>query len=352
MARRLRGGVVGCGFFAVNHLHAWADLPDCEIVAVCDRDPARADQARARFAVPRAYDDARAMLASEQLDFVDIVTTVDSHRTLIELCAEHRVPAICQKPFARDTADGEAMVRAAAAADIPLLVHENFRWQAPMRTIRRLLDDGAVGRVHFGRLSFRHAYDIYAGQPYLATERRLALVDVGVHVLDLARFFLGEVTRIYCRATRVNPRVAGEDSATLLLDHDAGATSVVDLCFFSKLDPDPFPQTLVHIEGDGGTLTLDAGYRLTVIGRGGRKVRDVEPAVPAWGAKPWHVIQDSVRNIQAHWLDCLRGKATPGPSGADNLRTLDLVFKAYDSAESGHAIAVDHPPGDIRGEAT
>jgi len=220
-------------------------------------------------------------------------------------------------------------------------VHENFRWQAPMLAVRRVLDERVIGHPSFARISFRHGFDIYANQPYLATETRLALVDVGVHVLDLARFFLGEVTRLYCRNRRLNPRVAGEDCSTLLLDHASGAVSVVDIGFYSKLDPDPFPQTLVHIEGDRGTLTLDTGYRLTLISPNGRKVSDVEPAVPRWREKPWHVVQDSVRNTQAHWIDCLRGGAEPKPSGADNLRTLDLVFKAYDSAASGHAIAIN-----------
>lgn len=339
-SRPLRGGVIGCGFFAANHLNAWREISGVEIAAVCDRDPARAEQARARFAVPRAYTDAARMLDAESLDFVDVVTTVETHRPLVELCASRRVPVICQKPFALDLADGRAMVERCREAGVPLMVHENFRWQKPMLALRKALDDGAVGRPSFARISFRHRFDIYANQPYLATATRLALVDVGVHVLDLARFFLGEVTRLYCRNRRLNPRVAGEDCATLLLDHADDAVSVVDIGFYSKLDPDPFPQTLVTIEGDRGTLVLDAGYRLAVIGPRGREVRDVEPAVPRWGEKPWHAVQDSVRNTQAHWIDCLRSGAEPKPSGADNLRTLDLVFKAYDSAASGQALAI------------
>jgi len=339
-ARALRGGVIGCGFFAANHLNAWREIDGVEIVAVCDRDPTRAEQARARFSVPRAYSDAADMIAAEPLDFVDVVTTVETHRALVELCAKHRVPVICQKPFALDLADARAMVERCREADVPLMVHENFRWQVPMLAVRKALDEGTVGRPSFARISFRHRFDIYANQPYLATEKRLALVDVGVHVFDLARFFLGEVTRLYCRNRRLNPRVAGEDSATLLLDHADDAVSIVDIGFYSRLDPDPFPQTLVHIEGDRGTLSLDAGYRLTVIGPQGCDVHDVEPEVPRWGEKPWHAVQDSVRSTQAHWIDCLRSGAEPRPSGADNLRTLDLVFKAYDSAASGQAIAI------------
>jgi predicted dehydrogenase len=152
---------------------------------------------------------------------------------------------------------------------------------------------------------------------------------------------MGEATRVYCRTQRLNPGVAGEDAATIVLDHDSGAVTVVEISFFAKLDPDPFPQTLVRIEGDAGTLDLAEGYRLTTVCGGRSDARSVEPPVPAWGERPWHGIQSSVYNIQAHWLDCLATGAEPRPSGADNLRTLDLVFKAYESAESGRAVPVE-----------
>lgn len=294
----------------------------------------------ARMGGAPVYADAAVMLERESLDFIDIVTTVESHRRLVELAASAGIPIICQKPFALDIGDAEAMVTAAARASVPLMVHENFRWQRPMLEIAKELHEGAVGRPHFARIAFRHGFDIYRTQPYLAAERRLAIVDVGVHVLDLARRFMGEVTRLYCRTQRLNPAVRGEDAATMVLDHANGATSVVDISFFSKLDPDPFPQTLVEIEGDAGTVRLQEGYKL-VVARGGQcSVRSVEPAVPAFGERPWHVIQDSVKNIQAHWLECLKGGNPPSPSGADNLRTLDLVFAAYQSAERAQAVAI------------
>ena len=80
----MRGAVIGCGFFAQNHLNAWRDL-GATIVAVCDIDAVRAAETAARHGIARHYTDAEAMLATEQPDFVDIVTTVDTHRPLVEL---------------------------------------------------------------------------------------------------------------------------------------------------------------------------------------------------------------------------------------------------------------------------
>jgi predicted dehydrogenase len=336
----LRGVLVGCGFFAANHLHAWSDLEDVEIVAVCDRDVEKAEAAAARFGVPRSYRDAGGMLRAEKPDFVDIATTAQSHRELVELAAAESAPAICQKPFALDLADAEAMVEACARAGVPLMVHENFRWQSPLVAVRRALDRGAIGTPTYARIQFRHAYDIYMSQPYLLTEKRLAIMDLGIHLLDLARFFLGEATRLFCRTQRIDRRVAGEDSVAIVLDHEGGAVSLVDFSFATRLVPDPFPQTILRIEGDKGTIELDQGYRLTVSTPGHRDTSDVEPAVPRWGARPWHVIQESVLDIQRHWLDCLRTGGEPATSGRDNLRTLDLVIKAYESAETGRALTV------------
>lgn len=329
----LKGGIIGCGFFAANHLAAWQLLDGVEIVAVCDRD-----RAKAKWDGARSYTDAAAMLASEKLDFVDIITTADSHRPLVELAATHRVPVICQKPFAPSLEDARAMVAACAAAGVPLMVHENFRWQSPLMAVKRVLESGKIGEVTFARISFRHAFDIYTNQPYLRTEPRLAIMDLGIHLLDLARYFMGEATRLHCRAQRVNPTVAGEDCVTIMLDHESGAASLVDFSFFTKLEPDPFPQTLVRIEGSKGTVELLAGYRLKVSGSGWSREIGVEPEVPPFGAKPWHNIQESVVNIQRHWVECLRHGRQPATSGADNLETLALVFKAYESAATGRAL--------------
>lgn len=329
----LKGGVIGCGFFAANHLAAWQLLDGVEVVAVCDRDPAKAKWDRAR-----SYTDAAEMLAAEKLDFVDIITTADSHRELVELAAAHGVAAICQKPFARDMADARAMVEACEQAGVPLMVHENFRWQSPLMAVEQVLASGEIGDATFARIQFRHGYDIYANQPYLKTEQHLAIMDLGIHLLDLARYLLGEVTRLHCRTQRVNPEVAGEDCVTIILDHQNGAVSLVDFSFYTSLQPDPFPQTLVRIEGTKGTVELLQGYRLKVSGTGWHREEHVEPDLPSFGAKPWHNIQESVVNIQRHWIDCLKTGRQPATSGADNLATLDLVFKAYESARTGRAL--------------
>ncbi|MCW0000204.1 Gfo/Idh/MocA family oxidoreductase [Pararhizobium sp. YC-54] len=330
----LKGALIGCGFFAVNQMHGWKDVKGASIVAICDRDPERLKIVGDQFGVERRYGDAAAMFTDGGFDFVDIATTVNSHRALVEMAAAHKVPAICQKPFAPTLADAKAMVAACDAAGIALMIHENFRWQTPIQAVRQALDSGAVGTPFWGRFSFRSGYDVFSGQPYLAEGKRFIIEDLGIHTLDIARYILGDVTSLAARIKRVNPKINGEDVATILLDHENGATSIVDVSYATKQAREPFPETLIEIDGTEGSLRLSQGYELQVTNAEGTVNRDVAPALLPWASRPWHNIQESVFAIQQHWADSLKAGTKTSTSGADNLKTFALVEAAYQSAAS------------------
>ncbi|SIR24134.1 Predicted dehydrogenase [Rhizobium sp. RU20A] len=334
----MKGALIGCGFFAVNQMHAWAGLEGVEIVAICDRDPERLRIIGDQFGIGRRHQDAEAMMAEGGFDFVDIATTVNSHRALVELAALHRLPAICQKPFAPTLADAKAMVAAMEAAGVPLMIHENFRWQTPILAAKSVLASGAIGEPFWGRVSFRSGYDVFSGQPYLATSKRFIIEDLGIHSLDIARYLFGDAARMTARTRRVNPAIAGEDVATMLLDHESGLTSIVDVSYATKLPEESFPETFLEVDGTEGALRLGKNYRLTVHGSKGTKVREVAPHLLSWASRPWHNIQESVALIQHHWVERLQAGREPDTSGRDNLRTLALVEAAYLSAETGRTV--------------
>ena len=312
----LRGAVIGCGFFAQNHLRAWADVEGAEIVAVCDRDPARL-AAAAALTGAQAHADAAAMFAAERLDFVDIATTMESHEALTGLAAAHKVPAICQKPLAPDIATARRIVARAEAAGTPFMVHENFRFETPLKELRRAIDEGAVGRPHFAHIAWRTGYDVVAGQPYLASVERFILLDLGIHVLDVARFLLGDVTLLYARTQRTMPGARGESQATMLLTHASGALSEVTCTYTMRAEPDPFPQTLVELEGSAGTLRLLPDYRLELHRPGDLQLRSVAPRLLPWAEERWALVQESVLHTQQHWVDSLRaGTASRRPRAA------------------------------------
>ncbi|MBY6119529.1 Gfo/Idh/MocA family protein [Mameliella alba] len=336
----MKGALIGCGFFARNQLHGWADVTGAEIVAICDRDETRLAEAGEAFGIDRRYTDAAEMFAEGGFDFVDIATTVPSHRPLVEMAAAAGVHVICQKPFALNMDDARAMIAAVEATGKTLMVHENFRWQSAVRAAIEALRGGAIGTPFFGRVSFRSGYDVFSGQPYLAEGERFIIEDLGIHILDIARALFGDVDRISATTRRINPNIRGEDVATMLLSHGGGVTSVVDCSYATRRMPETFPETLLEIDGTEGSLRLDAGYRLTIQRDGQEEVRDVSPPVLPWAERPWHNIQESVALIQQHFVDCLAAGRTPETSGADNLRTFALVEAAYLSAAEGRSVAL------------
>jgi D-apiose dehydrogenase len=336
----MRAAVIGCGFFAQNHLNGWRDLAaeGVELVAVCDIDPKKAQEAARTFGAPRFYADARTMLENERLDFVDIVTQMESHLEMVKLACNKHIDIILQKPLAPEWGAAREVVETARRAGVRLAIHENFRYQSPMRKLKDLLDSGAIGQSSWARIAFRTGYDIYAVQPYLHQAKRFAILDVGIHTLDLARFFLGEVDRVSCETQRRNPENVGEDTATIMMRHRSGAVSVVECTMEARIDPDPFPETLVTIEGDRGAASIGPGLlgRVTSEGRS----RDVDFGSPLlnWTSQPWHTVQESVLRTEEAIVRAWRAGKDPETTGDDNLKTYALVEAAYAAAREGRAV--------------
>jgi predicted dehydrogenase len=338
-SKPLRGALIGCGFFALNQLRAWQDLDGVDIVALCDSDPERLAEF-ARYA-PEAgtFSDAQIMLRELELDFIDIATPTSAHKPLVLMGAWAGVDIICQKPFAATLDDARLMIDACAEHNVGLTVHENFRWQAPVRATIEHLRNGVIGTPFFGRVSFRSGFDVYRLQPYLAKTPRFIIEDLGVHVLDIARALFGDVARLTCETRRINPVIAGEDVATVMLAHEQGVTSVVDFSYATRLANDPFPQSLIEVDGDRGSLRLLADFRLQIHDAHGHvETLDVAPVALAWSDAPWFPIQESVLRLQREWLsNRLRGQASE-TCGVDNFNTQALVEAAYESAVKGMTV--------------
>ena len=98
------------------------------------------------------------------------------------------------------------------------MVHENTRFLKPVRKAREVIDSGAIGKPTWARVSFRTGHNIYGKQPYLAKVENFVILDLGVHMLDVARFLMGEATRLYCQTQSVKPGIArrghGDDHAS------------------------------------------------------------------------------------------------------------------------------------------
>lgn len=341
--RPLRFALLGTGFWARYQLGAWRELEGASCVALYNRTRARAEALGRELGIDRVYDDAEELLRSEDVDFVDVVTDPSTHARFVELAASRGRPVICQKPMANDLATAEAMVRRCREAGVPLFVHENWRWQAPVRAVKAVLDEGVLGRVFRARLTMVSGFDLFANQPFLAELERFVLSDMGSHLLDTARFLFGEAESLFCHTDRVHRRIRGEDVATVLLRMGSGASVCVELGYPGTPygERERFPQTFAWVEGERGSLELGPDYWVRVHTAEGTLARRHPPPRYAWADPRYDVVHASGVPCNANLLRALRGEGEAETTGEDNLRTVRLVFAAYDSAASGQAVRLD-----------
>ncbi len=144
---KLRFAILGTGFWSRFQLSGWRELDGVECVAVYNRTRSKAEALAREFAIPAVYDDAGELMDQEQLDFVDIITDVDTHSRFVHLAAEYDLPVICQKPMAPSFDEAAQMVEITRQAKVPYFIHENWRWQPPIRALKRLMHEEKIGEV-------------------------------------------------------------------------------------------------------------------------------------------------------------------------------------------------------------
>lgn len=331
----LRFAIFGAGFWARCQLSAWREIGGVECVAIYNRSRDKAEEFARDLGIPAVYDDAGKLLREEKPDFVDNITEVGGHKPLSLLCARHRTPCIVQKPMAGSVKDARKMVAAFARAKTPFFVHENWRWQTPLRALIDTLRSGVIGTPFRARLTFSSGFDVWENQPALRDLEQFILTDIGTHVLDTARACFGEADSLYCQLHRtLRPAVKGDNVATLLLSMGATRTSVVVELAYAKTpqERECFPQTMAFVEGPLGSLELTDDYWLRVTTKKGTHSRRHAPPRYAWADPRYDVVQSSMVACHRDSLAALRSESPCETTGTDNLKTLELVFGAYESA--------------------
>ena len=331
----LRFAIFGTGFWSRFQLAAWRELEGVECVALCDRTRAKAEALARDFGVPAVYDDPEELLRHEQLDFIDVITDVDTHSRFTHMAAARGLPVICQKPMAPSRAEAEQMVATCQAAGVPFFIHENWRWQTAIRQMKHVLDQGQIGRPFRARIDMISGFPVFANQPFLKELDQFVITDMGSHILDVARFLFGEADRLYCQTHRVHQDIKGEDVATIMLA--IGDTTVLCEMAYAEnyLERERFPETMIFVEGERGSVELAPDYWVRVTTADGTHARRYPPPRYAWADPAYAAIHASIVPCNANLLQQLRGEGMAETTAADNLTTVRLVFAAYESARRG-----------------
>jgi D-apiose dehydrogenase len=322
----LRVALAGAGMISEYHLIAWSRLrPRVEVVAVADPDRSRAQKRAEAFGISAIYTDVAAMLASEEIDAIDIASPRETHAQNVELATARGANVLCQKPLAPTLALSEALLRNIGGR-IRLMVHENWRFRPWYRQIRRWLDDGSIGQPLLANMTLLSAGLLPDGegrrpalerQPFMAREIRFLIAEVLIHQLDVLRWLMGPLRVIGARACRSIDIVDGETLAAIFLETADGAPVTVT----GTMAAPGFPaRTLDRFElvGTQASAALSA-TELSLLGP--------RPEILTYNFDESY--QASFDATIGHFVDCLEIGAPFETSAADNLETLRLVEHAY-----------------------
>lgn len=332
---KYRGALIGCGAISGMQLRSWEQIAEVEIVALCDLDLQRAKQRGREYQIPTIYTDYRIMLETETLDFVDISTGPKSHLELISAGATKGIHVLCQKPMANSLREARKMAKVCEDAGVVLMINENYRNQAWFHQIKVLLNEGALGKPFYASFQERTRASLpelnFGDQPYFSEMPRLMVIENGVHYLDTARFLFGEAQEIYAHVKRVSTQIAGDDLAVILLTFN-DLSCLVDVGWCSvPVESADVTWYEARIEGTLGTVILNKNGVLTL-------TTDSDQ-------RSWSFSKDtffkSFVTTQRHFIECLSFNKTPETSGTETIKTMALVFAAYQSADEDRVVKLD-----------
>lgn len=328
----IRIAAIGTGYFSQYHYDAWSRIPGVSLEAVCTRsNQQKLREIAHRYGVRHTYMDAARMLDEVKPVLVDIITTPESHLQFVTLAAERGIAAICQKPLAPTLEDAHRVVETAEKAGSLLVAHENWRFKPWFREIRLLIDAGRIGPVH--SIAFRmrpgdgqgpEAY--LARQPYFQKMPRFLIHETGIHMVDVFRFLVGEVTGVFARLRRLNPHIAGEDAGYVVFDF-ASAAGILDgnrHADFPARNPRLTMGSLV-VEGLQGAIRLDGDGGLWVKPHGGEEA----PHSYRWEDRGYS--GDCVHALQSHVVAHLRDGTPVENTARDYVRNIEIEQALYRS---------------------
>ena len=199
----LRVGLIGCGGIAGNHLAGYRLVEEAHLVACCDLFEEKAQDFATRAGLSDAYTDYADLLARDDIDMVDICAIDEVHAEIAIAALQAGKHALIEKPFAMSVAEGEAIIAAARESGCKAMCAQSLRWQPKWRAIKRLVDDGRIGRPVYVRFTgpsapFWRPEQIDA---YRDRAPEWLLIHNGMHSFDLMTWLLGSPpVRVHARS--------------------------------------------------------------------------------------------------------------------------------------------------------
>jgi len=277
--RKLRVGLIGCGFMGRAHSNAWRqapcffDLPaEVERKTLCGRDRRAVQSAAKKLGWEKSATDWRTVIDDPEIDIIDITTPNDSHCEIALAAAVAGKAILCEKPLARDVAEAERMTDAVAEAGVVNMVCHNYRRVPAVALAHEMIRRGELGdRTYHFRA--RYAQDWIADPNFPLVWRLRAeeagsgsLGDIGSHLIDLGRYLIREFAEVCAleetfvrqrplsAKDRRRGKVTVDDAVAVIGRFRNGALATLEATRFARGRKNALT---IEINGSAGSLCFD-----------------------------------------------------------------------------------------------
>ena len=335
-------GIVGLGRFGRLHARVLSEISGCRLAALCDVDGSVLEWCGREYGVEALHTDLQTMLASEDLDAVDVVTDEAAHGRQALLCLERDKAVFVEKPLATSGDEAEGVAALSREKGLPVLVGNVSRFDARYTLLRRELEAGSFGRVALvqAKRSFSRAW--FAG----FGSRVHPVFESMIHDLDLVLWYLpSPVRRVYAQAGSADGGVP--DTLVATLTAEDGSLAVLQS---NWLVPDGAPITLAGQPASPFDLwgTIDAQIEVVGDSQVGR-VDLISGGPSLWGDSAVRVpdpglwpevhgrVAGALREELAHFVDCVRAGVqsplVPAQTGATAVRLAETIVRSSQLGE-------------------
>lgn len=349
---RVRVAVIGLGWPGQRHVEAYLKQPDVELVAICDANPTLLAQTRMTSGVARALGSVEEVLNLDRLDAVSVCLPNFLHAPVAIAALETGRHVLCEKPLARTVAEGEQIAAAVERSGRVFMMALNNRFRPDMLALKALIEAGGLGEIYYGKSGWlrRIWSPIVRGW---FTQRALSgggpLIDLGVHMLDLALWFMGNPTPATVSgvtfapfrervAARIGSPIDTEDMATGLVRLTDGRAIAVEASWVGFSEHQDHASCALFGDRGGATLERYGGHtRLKVFTEPAEGLPLTATPIASDGVE---TILTSFSNEIRHFIDRVREGGEPSApvgQGLDVLRILDALYR---SAETGREVAI------------
>ena len=338
-------GILGGGGISDTHARAAAAVPDLRVVAVCGRDQARVSALAGRHDAT-AYADVASFLRHRPMEIVAIGTPSGLHAQDVEAAAAEGLHVICEKPLDISTARIDRMQAVVDRAGVTLGVFFQDRSTPDLVAVYDAIVAGRLGRpiLADARVKWYRPPEYYGQSLWRGTwalDGGGALMNQGIHTVDLLLWLLGDVRRVYARAVTALHAIEVEDTAVAVLEFASGAVATLEATTAAW----PGYDRRVSITGTIGTVVIEQARVVRW------DLRDTTPLEGAAGGAPaapvgvtpssrTHVVGDASghRRVFEDFVAALDSGRPPRVDGREGRRSVALIEAIYASSRTGQPV--------------